>query len=317
MVRGKKLAVVVPAFNEEKLIAKVIQTMPKTVDKIVVVDDASKDDTVNIVKSLMKKNSDRLILITHKINQGVGGAIATGYKWCRDHRMDITVVMAGDNQMDPRDMPALIEPIVKDEVDYTKGNRLISGEAWKIIPRVRYLGNSAMSFFTKIASGYWHITDSQSGFTAVNLKVLQTLDLDSIFKRYGMPNDMLVKLNIYNFRVRDVPVRPIYGIGEKSGIKPLRMIPRLGWFMFKLYLYRMVQKYVIRDFHPLVLFYFTSFALLFFFFPILLIRIVIIWIISGAIPSLNALASVMVVLAGIQLLLFAMLFDMEANHDLK
>jgi glycosyltransferase involved in cell wall biosynthesis len=317
MYKRKTIAVVVPAFNEEKLIGRVIKTMPRYVDKIVIVDDCSKDQTVDKVRAFSIKCPERVILIEHAQNQGVGGAITSGYKWCRDKKIDVSVVMAGDNQMDPADLPALLEPVVNDDVDYTKGNRLITGEAWKNIPRVRYLGNSAMSFLTKIASGYWHITDSQSGYTAANLKVLQTLDLDNIYKRYGMPNDMLVKLNIHNFRVRDVRIRPIYGIGEKSGIRPIRIIPKLSWFMFKLYVYRMVQKYIIRDFHPLVLFYFTAIMLLFIFFPILFIRMLIIWISNGAIPPINALAVVVVVLAGVQLMLFAMLFDMEANRELK
>ncbi|MCX7681063.1 MAG: glycosyltransferase family 2 protein [Anaerolineae bacterium] len=258
----------------------------------------------------------RVELIRLTQNQGVGGAIAEGYKWCRDHQIDVTAVMAGDAQMDPADLPALLDPVVAGEVDYAKGNRLISGEAWKKIPRVRYLGNAALSLLTKIASGYWHIADSQSGYTAASLKVLQTINPDSIYKRYGMPNDMLVRLNIYNFRVRDVEIRPIYGIGEKSGIKPLRMIPGLAWFMFRLFIRRMVQKYVIRDFHPLIFFYITGFVLMFFCIP-LLIRLSYYWAINGRIPPINALALIFCAIAGLQLLLFAMWFDMDYNKTLR
>ena len=163
MYSEKTIGVVVPAYNEEKLIGRVIDTMPMFVDKIVIVDDCSKDNTSLVVQRYVDKYPERLVLIRHEVNQGVGGAIATGYKWCRDQKIDATVVMAGDAQMDPNDLPALLDPVVNNEVDYSKGNRLISGEAWKKIPRVRYLGNAMLSFMTKIASGYWNIADSQTG----------------------------------------------------------------------------------------------------------------------------------------------------------
>ncbi|GAF72800.1 unnamed protein product, partial [marine sediment metagenome] len=170
MYKNKTVCVVVPAYNEEKLIAKVIETMPDYVDKILVVDDKSGDSTVEVVNSLANKLGEKLILIQHKENQGVGGAIATGYKWARNHEMDVTVVMAGDAQMSPTDLPSIIDPVVADEVDYAKGNRLFTGDAWQTIPRLRYLASATLSLLTKIVSGYWHIADSQAGYTAINLR---------------------------------------------------------------------------------------------------------------------------------------------------
>jgi len=316
MYKGKTIGVVVPAYNEELLIGRVIETMPDFVDKVVVVDDSSKDQTRTIVESYVRLSNNRLELISLPQNQGVGGAIAEGYKWCRDHGIEVTVVMAGDAQMDPCDMPALLEPVVMGEVDYAKGNRLISGEAWKKIPRVRYLGNASLSLMTKIASGYWHVADSQTGYTATSLKVLETLDLDRIYKRFGMPNDMLVKLNVYNFRVRDIEIAPIYAIGEKSGIKPIRIIPKMALFMLKLFVWRMVQKYIIRDFHPLVFFYLSGFLLFLICLP-LTIRLFYMWGLNGRIPPINALALMFCAISGMQLLLFAMWFDMEYNKHLR
>lgn len=316
MYKGKTVGVVVPVYNEEILITRVLETMPNFVDKIIVIDDCSKDNTRENVKNNIDQFNGRLELISLEKNQGVGGAIAAGYKWCRDHEIEATVVMAGDAQMDPCDLPALLDPVVSGEVDYAKGNRLISGEAWNKIPRSRYLGNAALSMLTKIASGYWHIADSQTGYTVANLKVLKTLDLENIYKRYGMPNDILVKLNIYNFRVRDVEIRPVYGIGEKSGIKPFRLIPRLSWFMFKLFVYRMVQKYIIRDFHPLIFFYLSGFFLAFLSLPLSL-RLIYIWVLNGRIPPINALALMFCAIAALQLMLFAMWFDMENNRNLR
>jgi len=314
--KGKTVAVVVPAYNEEKLIGHVIETMPEYVDHIVIVDDLSRDNTVVIVKEYATHANSGIVLLQLKKNSGVGGAISEGYKWCRDHKIDATAVMAGDAQMNPSDLPALLDPIVSGEVDYTKGNRLFTGEAWHKIPKTRYMGNAALSLLTKIASGYWHVADSQTGYTVANLKVLETIDLDGIYRKYGMPNDMLVKLNIFNFRVRDVEVEPIYGIGEKSGIKPLLVIPKFIWLLSKLFFYRMFQKYIIRDFHPLVFFYALSFLLNTIGFG-LAIRMIVYWVNSGSIPQINALAVFFSFIVGFQMLLFAMWFDMDSNKNLR
>lgn len=312
MYNEKTIGVVVPAYNEEYLIPRVIETMPEYVDKIVVVDDCSRDNTSLVVQQYVEKQPGRIVLIRHETNQGVGGAIATGYKWCRDERIDATVVMAGDAQMDPDDLPSLLDPVINGEVDYSKGNRLISGEAWRKIPRIRYLGNAMLSLLTKIASGYWHIADSQTGYTVANLKVLKTLDLDKIYKRYGMPNDMLVKLNIFSFRVCDVEIKPVYGIGEKSGIRPLRMIPKLAWQMGRFFLYRMVQKYIIRDFHPLIFFYLTGFIM---FLGGLIFGLYLFYyrVFVGTVAATSTIMAVFLFITGMQSLFFAMWFDMDYN----
>ena len=316
MYKDKTVCVVVPAYNEEKLISRVIETMPDYVDKIVIVDDKSTDKTAEIVRKFAEQANGRIILIQHSENQGVGGAIVTGYKWARDNKMAATAVMAGDAQMAPEDLQDLLDPVVDGWVDYAKGNRLFTGNAWQLIPKIRYLGNSFTSLLTKIASGYWHVADSQSGYTVIGLRALETLDLDKIYKRYGMPNDILVKLNIYNFRVTDVPVRPVYNIGEVSLIKVRRIMITLSWLLLKDFLYRLKEKYIIRDFHPLVFFY--SFGLFFDLATIVLfIRLFYIWFKVGAIPAVNALAAMFSFISAVQFTLFAMWFDMESNKDLK
>lgn len=315
MHKKKTVAVVVPAYNEEKLIAKTIMSIPDLVDRIIVVNDASTDRTAEIVKDLCSENT-RLQIMEHEVNQGVGGAIATGYKKARDLGEDITVVMAGDAQMDPRDLINIIEPIADGKADYTKGNRLFYGDAWSMIPHYRYLGNSFLSLMTKIASGYWHIADSQSGYTAISLIALKRLDLDRIYKRYGMPNDLLIKLNQHDFRVKDVHVRPVYNVGEKSGIKLIEVIPKISWIIFKGFCQRLFIKYVIKDFHPLIFFYLLSFFLLFTSVP-LTIRLFYIWGFRGFIPGINAMALVFTLISGLQTLFFGMWFDMEYNKNLN
>lgn len=315
MLEKKSIAVVVPAFNEERLIARTVTTLPDFIDHIIVVDDQSHDRTSDIVRALRDRDA-RVALIRHEVNRGVGAAIATGYIWCRDHDVDVAVVMAGDAQMDPADLPELLAPVVSDRADYAKGNRLVTGEAWRIIPKSRYLGNSALTLLTKIASGYWHVTDSQTGYTAIHKRVLQLIPLQDIYPRYGMPNDLLVTLNIYNFRVVDVPVNPVYNIGEDSGIRPARMVLPLSLLLVRLFFKRMVQKYIIRDFHPLVFFYVFGFGLLLLDIP-LIIRFFCRWSLQDSVPQVTALCIVFFTLLGFQSLLFAMLFDMEANRELK
>jgi glycosyltransferase involved in cell wall biosynthesis len=315
MYRDKTVAVIVPAYNEEKLIGKVLETLPSFVDQIVVVDDASRDRTRDVVERHQHQDP-RITYLRHAGNEGVGGAIVTGYQWARDKGIDISAVMAGDAQMDPEDLPGLLDPVVEGKVDYSKGNRLFTGKAWKVIPKTRYLGNAVLSFLTKIASGYWHVADSQSGYGAVTLEVLKTIDLSSIYKRYGMPNDFLVRLNVYHFRVRDIPVNPIYGIGERSGIKIHKVIFTLSFLLLKLFFWRLKEKYIIRDFHPLVLFYLLGIVLT----PIgvfLGSYLLILRLFMGSVAATSALFAAFLIISGLQSLFFAMWFDMEYNKNLR
>src|SRR5262245_6967707 len=256
MFENRRVAVVVPAYNEEKLIDRVLDTMPVFVDRIIVVDDASTDGTADALAAAQVRMGGRLRVIHHGRNGGVGAAIITGYRLALEEAQgnDLVVVMAGDAQMDPGDLPRLLMPLVKDQADYTKGNRLFTGQAWKIIPRYRYLGNAVLSLLTKIASGYWHVADSQSGYTAITVDALRVLQLERLYPRYGFPNHLLVELNNYDFRVRDVPIQPVYNVGEVSGIRLPKVVPTLSWLLVKCYFWRMKEKYIIRDFHPLVFF---------------------------------------------------------------
>ncbi|MCI5138158.1 MAG: glycosyltransferase family 2 protein [Candidatus Electrothrix sp. AR1] len=315
MYLEKKIGVVIPAYNEEKLISKVIETMPDYVDLIVVVDDRSQDQTVAVVQSLVTSNK-KIVCLEHEQNRGVGAAIATGYIWARDHQVDVTAVMAADFQMDPEDLPRILEPVCKNECDYTKGNRLFRGESWGMIPTYRYIGNSFLSLFTKIASGYWHVADSQSGYTAISLQALKALKLEAIYPRYGMPNDLLISLNIANFRVRDISIRPVYNVGEVSGIKVRKVLCTIPLILVKGFARRMVEKYIIRDFHPLIFFYFLGGLFLFFGF-ILTVRAFIYLGIDGNLPPINTLAAMFSFMSSSLFTLFAMWFDMECNKDLK
>jgi glycosyltransferase involved in cell wall biosynthesis len=312
MLEGKSVAVVIPAFDEEKLIAATIAGVPGFVDRIVVVDDRSKDGTAAAAEAL---GDARVEVLRHERNQGVGAAIVTGYKRTRDEGIDVTAVMAGDNQMDPADLETLVSPVARGEVDYAKANRLFTGQAWDLIPRTRYLGNAVLSLLTKVASGYWHVADSQTGYTAISLEYLRLLDLDRIYKGYGMPNDMLVHLNIWNARVRDFPSRPIYNVGERSGIRLRRVVPRISWLLLKGFFFRMREKYVIRDFHPLVFFYFLGFLMTTIGLALGIVEVVL-RLMGNAITTPTIVLVALLLISGSQFMLFAMWFDMESNKDL-
>ena len=311
MLDDKTVAVVVPAYDEEKLLPETLAGIPGFVDRIYVVDDASRDATAERAAA-----EPRAQLIRHETNQGVGAAILTGYTQAIADRIDVTCVMAADNQMAPDDLEAIARPVVEGDADYAKANRLVTGEAWQLIPHARYLGNAMLSLLTKIASGYWHVADSQSGFTAISLATLEKLDLDRVYPRYGFPNDMLVHLNVVEARVRDVPSRPVYNVGEQSGIRYSRVIPAISWLLLKAFFWRLWQKYVIRDFHPLVFFYVFGIAM---FVAGLGLGIaeVVLRILGNPIPPATVVLVALLLLFGSQFTLFAMWFDLERNKDLR
>jgi glycosyltransferase involved in cell wall biosynthesis len=313
VLEGKRVAVVVPAHDEEALFATTIGGIPSLVDRIYVVDDGSSDATAERARAA---GDVRVEVISHERNRGVGAATVTGYRRALADGFDVIVVMNGDNQMDPADLPELVRPVARGEVDYTKANRLFTGQAWELIPRTRYLGNAVLSMLTKIASGYWHVADSQSGYTAISQEMLAQLELDRVYTNYGFPNDMLVHLNVWNARVRDIPSRPVYGVGERSGMRYRHVVPRISWLLLKGFFGRLWEKYVIRDFHPLVFFY--AFGFLATLTGVILGAVVVGYRIAGYPVTVGTVVLIaLLVLSGSQFTLFAMWFDMESNKDLR
>jgi glycosyltransferase involved in cell wall biosynthesis len=313
--RDARVAVVVPAYNEETQIDRVLETMPDYVDRIIVVDDASADRTLERLDEWRPRLGGRLVVVKHEQRGGVGAAIASGYA-CAVGMNDVAVVavMAGDGQMDPDDLPAVLDPVVEGRADYSKGNRFFSGDAWRITPHHRYLGNALLSLLTKIASGYWHVADSQSGYTAISRAMLGRIDLCAIYPRYGVPNDLLIKLNVAGARVADVPIRARYSIGERSKMRIGRVIPTISWLLFKGFLWRLGARYIVRDFHPLVFFYALG-ALLVAAGTALGALETYLKLTTGNIALATIVLVALLVISGLQLLLFAMWFDMEYNRD--
>lgn len=216
MFRGHRIAVVVPAFNEADKIARTVRSVPGFVDHIIVVDDGSGDGTGRIALRSQRRG---LEVVRHAKNRGVGAAIATGYRRARALDADVTAVMAGDSQMDPADLATLIAPVVSGGADYAKGNRFAWPGVTREMPTARLVGNVVLSLLTRLATGYRHVFDSQCGYTAANRRALAVILSGPVFARYGYPNDLLARLSSRRAQVVDVPVRPVYGPGWRSGIR--------------------------------------------------------------------------------------------------
>jgi glycosyltransferase involved in cell wall biosynthesis len=251
------IAVVVPAYNEERFIDQVILTMPDFVDHVIVVDDCSKDATSEVAAGTKEP---RLSLLSTGVNQGVGGATMTGYKKALELGADIMVKMDGDGQMIPEYLCQLLDALIDDGVAYAKGNRFLMTEYLPSMPRHRLLGNIVLTFMTKLASGYWHVFDPQNGFTAVRAETLRQVDLSTVAKRYFFENDMLVHLNVLAARVRDVAMPAKYG-DESSHMNIMNVMVTFPLFLLRRFFQRINQRYVIRDFSPIALFFYSGLTL--------------------------------------------------------
>lgn len=308
MYKGKKICVVVPAYNEGELVLKVIDTAPELVDHIIVIDDASKDNTYEIAKSSKDK---RVIVIRHEKNQGVGGAIMTGHKKMLELGDDISVVMAGDAQMDPKYLPALLDPIIDEKYGFSKGNRFLAKDSLRGMPVHRIFGNVVLTFLTKFASGYWHVFDPQNGYTAITREALESLDFDRISRRFPFENDLLINLNIFDVRIKDVQIPAVYG-KEKSHIRLGTVVPSLLCVLVKGYLRRITQKYVLRSFSPVALFLAAGSVLFVWGIGFGLYEIIVHW---GKEPAATGIVMLAVLpfLMGFELLLQAIVLDINES----
>lgn len=314
MFEGSSIAVVVPCYKEETQIRGVIETMPSFVDSIIIVDDRSPDATAEVVRACMLTDP-RVELLIHEENRGVGAGIATGYKRALELNMDVAVVMAGDGQMPPDELADIVRPVTSGAADYSKANRLVTSTAWDTIPRKRFLGNAMLSLLTKIASGYYQVADSQTGYTAITASMLRRLDLDDMYPRYGYPNDMLVRLNVLRARVVDVASVPVYDVGEVSGLKVRRVLFTMSWLLLKRFFWRLWKLYVVRDFHPLVIFYALGMVMLGLG-TIFGLTLTGLYIAGETVTGATATMVSLLVQSGLLLTLFGMLFDFEHNRPL-
>jgi glycosyltransferase involved in cell wall biosynthesis len=226
MWRGAKIGIVVPAFNEARLIRKTVSSLPDYADRIVVVDDASTDGTWAELQGVA---SPRLVCIRHRYNRGVGAAIVSGYLHCLREELDVLAVMAGDNQMRPDELPELLRAVLVDGVDYAKGNRLLHPN-WRRMPRARRWGSRLLSALTRLSTGL-RVGDAQCGYTALSARAARRLPLALLWPRYGYPNDLLALLAAQGASVRDVPVSAVYA-DERSGLHAGHVLS-IGYRIFR------------------------------------------------------------------------------------
>ncbi|MDL0125109.1 glycosyltransferase family 2 protein [Halobacterium salinarum] len=348
MYRNHTIGVVVPAYNEEGFVGEVIDTMPEYVDRVYVIDDCSTDGTWEEIQRHAEKANEgsvpvhydeeavkgedkvvandggtvagqtqafdpRVISTQHEENRGVGGAIKTGYLRALEDEIDITAVMGGDGQMDPDILHKFLDPIVEDEADYTKGNRLLYKEYREGMSKWRFFGNSILTFLTKVASGYWKTMDPQNGYAAISHYALDNVGIEDMYEYYGYCNDLLVKLNAKRMRVADVAMPAVYG-DEESSINYSTYIRKVSRMLLGNFFWRLKVKYLVLDFHPLALFYYLGVV------TSLLGVLGGVWSLYAKFALGNPLfvrasLSIMLFTIGSMFLMFAMLFDMQVNES--
>jgi len=311
--RENNICVIIPVNNKEKLIGPTLDSIPDYIFKIYVIDDASTDRTPEIIRKYAEKDT-RISYIRHDTNQGVGGSIKSGYREALRESMDIVVVMGGNTQMDPAYLPAFLDPIIKRKADYAVGNRLQGPQYRKAFPKWSFFGNALLTLLTKIASGYWQLMDPQNGCTAISRRALERIDPNTIYSRNGYCNDILVRLNTHGFKAVNVN-HPASHAGDMSCSADQKYTFRLFGLLLKDFLWRMKEKYLILNFHPLVFFYFFG-ALC-----IITSLFLGIYTLYNKIFELEPLfvratLTLILLFIGSMFVLFAMLFDMEQERNI-
>ncbi|RKD89149.1 glycosyltransferase family 2 protein [Halopiger aswanensis] len=351
MYRGKSVAVVLPAYNEEGFVGDVIREMPGYVDRIYAIDDRSTDGTWEEILEAARADANaerpasrsregevadrlavdggtsalaaraavrdpigRVVPIQHRENRGAGGAIKTGYLAALADGTDATVTVDADGQMDLSQMPRLLDPIVEGEADYAKGNRLCFREYRSAMPRFRFVGNAILTFLTKIASGYWKTMDPQNGYTAISGEALEAIDVENLYEYYGYCNDLLVKLNVHGMRVADVTMPAVYG-EEESSIAYSEYIPKVSTMLLRNFLWRLKTKHLVLDFHPLALFYLVGAGLAAT--SVFAVGLTLFAAVAPIETAVQGSSILLLFLGGLAFLLFAMVFDMGESEHLE
>ena len=245
MKRGKRIAVVIPAFKVSEHILGVVGNIGPEVSLIVVVDDCCPESSGLLVQNVSKDK--RVKVLTHQENKGVGGAMITGYRFALDEGADVIVKLDGDGQMDPALIPMLLEPILKEQADYVKGNRFFNVQAILRMPKARIFGNLVLSFFSKVSTGYWQVFDPNNGFTVIHASALRQLPLEKISNRYFFESDMLFRLNLARAVVADIPMDAVYG-EEKSNLSIVRTLFEFPTKHSRNFIKRIAYSYYLRDF---------------------------------------------------------------------
>ncbi len=310
-LRKYDIAVVIPCYHVEREIASVLNSLPRYVKHIIVVDDASPDNTAEFVTRSAKKDR-RILLVRHEKNLGVGGAVVTGFRKALELGAQIVVKMDGDGQMDPAYLPELLAPLILGEADYAKGNRFRDFQALQKMPLIRRIGNMGLGFLTKAATGYWNLFDPTNGYVAIKTSVLAQLPLDRIDRSYFFETSMLGHLYLLGAVVRDIPMPARYG-GEASNLSIRRILLEFPFKLSKTFLRRLILKNLIYDFSMESIYLLAGLPLLLFG----LIFGIIKWVDYAArnipAPTGTVMLPTLSVLLGIQFLIAAIEIDLRST----
>lgn len=302
------IAIVVPCYRVRQQIAAVLVNIGPEASHIYCVDDACPENSSEIIEQAAV-NDARIVLIRHQQNQGVGGAVISGYRRAIADGADIVVKLDGDGQMDPQQIGRLIEPIWNGEADYVKGNRFFQLEGLHAMPWIRLIGNAGLSFLTKLSTGYWHPFDPTNGFTAVHIRVVKALPLDKLHRRYFFESDMLFRLSILRAVVLDVPMDARYG-NEQSSLNVFHSLHEFPLRHAANTVKRIFYNYFLRDFSIASLHLLLGLLLLLFGISCGMYH----WIRGAQLGQLASSGTVMLaalpVILGVQFLLNFIAFDM-------
>lgn len=310
-LRKHNIAVVIPCYLVEREIASVLEKLPRYVAYIIVVDDASPDSTAEIVTKLSKKDR-RIVLVRHDRNQGVGGAMVTGFKKALGLGARVIVKVDGDDQMDAAYLPDLLFPLIQGQADYTKGNRFRDFQALQNMPLVRRIGNMGLGFLTKAATGYWNLFDPTNGYVAINAGVLAQMPLDQLEHSFFFETSMLAHLYILGAVVKDVPMPARY-MGERSNLSIRRVLVEFPLKLMKTFLRRLILKNLIYDFSMASIYMLTGVPLLLFGFIFGAVK----WVDYASrglpAPTGTVMLPTLSVLLGIQFLVAAIEIDLRST----
>lgn len=313
MYKNEKIAVVVPCFNEEKQITKVVTTMPKFVDHIICVNDASTDATQSVLEGLSKKDS-RIQVMEHQRNRGVGAAIDSGYGLALTLNADLVAVMAGDGQMNPLELEKLIDALLLEHASYSKITRLYEQKYVQDIPKIRRVGNSVLSILTRLSSGYWNMSDSQTGFTVITKSALSEIQ-GNLWTFYGFPNDVLNKLGLNNHKLVEIPSKPIYGVGEESKLNPRKV----AWPIFKLLIRgirkRIKTQFFVRTLHPIGVGYVAGISGIALGGAWLIKIFILNFLINQNTPTIELLSALFLAQSSLLIFWLSLMFDALSNRD--
>jgi dolichol-phosphate mannosyltransferase len=304
------IAAVIPCYRVEREIQSVLESVPSYIKHVIVVDDASPDSTADLVSAAAQRD-ERLLLIRHPSNQGVGGAMVTGYRKALELGAQIVVKIDGDGQMDMEHLPALLQPLIEGKADYTKGNRFRDFKSLQRMPLIRRVGNMGLGFLAKAATGYWNMFDPTNGFNAIRSEVLAQLTLDNIDRGYYFETSMLAHLYLIGAVIKDVPMPARYQ-GEVSSLLIHRILfefpPRLTSTLLR----RLVLKNFIYDFSMASIYLSAGLPLLIFGLVFGIYK----WMQYASIgipaPTGTVMLATLSVLLGIQLLLSAIEIDLRS-----